>query len=187
MAYFKDAQGDWMTQPAGMVPSWRGWARGPIGPSASYRMPPLTKMSGCGACGGLGQEESDTDYDVGTIDPVTGQVNENLPPVEQEGKITPAESEQLAKQWAAQKAAGGGAGIVVLLGLGAVALWMLFGRKARRNPCHRAGGRRNPSCSLCNGPLEFMGTLGNLRHFRCRNCGMWSSKKSQAKRKARSR
>ena len=151
MAYFKDAQGDWMTQPAGMVPSWRGWARGPIGPSASYRMPPLTKMSGCGACGGLGQEESDTDYDVGTIDPVTGQVNENLPPVEQEGKITPAESEQLAKQAAAQAAVKpGGMGTILLLGLGAVGLFLLLG-KARRNPCRRnagqmqwAGSRRRP-------------------------------------------
>jgi hypothetical protein len=136
MAYFKDAQGDWMTQPAGMVPSWRGWPQGLIGPSASYRMPPLTKMSGCGACGGLGQEESDTDYDVGTIDPVTGQVNENLPPVEQEGKITPEESEQLAKQAAAQAAKPGGMGTILLLGLGAVGLFLLLG-KTRRNPCRR--------------------------------------------------
>lgn len=132
MGYFKDAQGDWMTQPAGMVPSWRGWPQGPVGPSASYRMPPLTKMSGCGACGGLAaDDETLPDYDVDT-DTVT---------LEPEG-ITPAESEQMAKQAAAQQAAkGGGMGTVLLLGLGAVALWMLFGGKARRNPCHRNAGQ----------------------------------------------
>lgn len=29
-----------------------------------------------------------------------------------------------------------------------------------------------PSCPACNGPGVYMGTLGNLDHFRCRNCGM---------------
>jgi hypothetical protein len=27
------------------------------------------------------------------------------------------------------------------------------------------------TCGLCNGPTEILGTLGNVTHFRCRNCG----------------
>lgn len=26
-------------------------------------------------------------------------------------------------------------------------------------------------CPLCGGPLVYLGPLGNLEHFRCRNCG----------------
>ena len=26
-------------------------------------------------------------------------------------------------------------------------------------------------CSICNGDKVFMGKLGNLNHYRCRNCG----------------
>lgn len=32
------------------------------------------------------------------------------------------------------------------------------------------------NCGICNGELEYMGTLGELDHYRCRNCGMDSSK-----------
>jgi hypothetical protein len=32
-------------------------------------------------------------------------------------------------------------------------------------------------CCLCSGPLVPLGTLGNLQHFRCRNCGMDQSRK----------
>ena len=28
-----------------------------------------------------------------------------------------------------------------------------------------------PTCSQCGGPLVELGTLGNLTHYRCRNCG----------------
>tara|TARA_R110000824_G_scaffold132891_2_gene295490 strand:+ start:12924 stop:13100 length:177 start_codon:yes stop_codon:yes gene_type:complete len=28
------------------------------------------------------------------------------------------------------------------------------------------------TCSICNGPLVWMGTLGDLFWSRCRNCGM---------------
>lgn len=28
------------------------------------------------------------------------------------------------------------------------------------------------ACSECNGPLMVLGTLGDLRHARCRNCGL---------------
>ena len=31
-------------------------------------------------------------------------------------------------------------------------------------------------CKMCNGQLILLGQLGLLRHFRCRNCGMMSSK-----------
>lgn len=27
------------------------------------------------------------------------------------------------------------------------------------------------NCEICNGPLVYLGTLGNTNHFRCRNCG----------------
>lgn len=26
-------------------------------------------------------------------------------------------------------------------------------------------------CMWCNGPLEYLGTLGELKWFRCRDCG----------------
>lgn len=26
-------------------------------------------------------------------------------------------------------------------------------------------------CAMCRGPLIFLGTLGKLDHYRCRNCG----------------
>jgi tRNA(Ile2) C34 agmatinyltransferase TiaS len=29
-----------------------------------------------------------------------------------------------------------------------------------------------PECSTCGGPLVEMGALGNLMHYRCRNCGL---------------
>jgi len=31
------------------------------------------------------------------------------------------------------------------------------------------------NCSQCDGPLEELGALGNLMHFRCQNCGAMSS------------
>lgn len=30
----------------------------------------------------------------------------------------------------------------------------------------------NKKCSICGGPSVFLGKLGSLRHYRCRNCGM---------------
>ena len=27
------------------------------------------------------------------------------------------------------------------------------------------------NCEMCNGPHQLLGFLGNLAHFRCRNCG----------------
>jgi hypothetical protein len=27
-------------------------------------------------------------------------------------------------------------------------------------------------CSMCEGPLMLLGSLGNLAHYRCRNCGL---------------
>lgn len=33
-------------------------------------------------------------------------------------------------------------------------------------------------CSVCGGPLMPLGTLGNIDHFRCRNCGMDSHARS---------
>ena len=32
------------------------------------------------------------------------------------------------------------------------------------------------SCEMCNGELVYLGALGHLEHFRCRACGMISSK-----------
>ena len=31
------------------------------------------------------------------------------------------------------------------------------------------------NCPLCDGPLMFLGQLGNRVHARCRNCGMDTS------------
>jgi len=28
------------------------------------------------------------------------------------------------------------------------------------------------NCKLCGGPLLFLGKLGTMKWFRCRNCGM---------------
>lgn len=33
-------------------------------------------------------------------------------------------------------------------------------------------GSEAPSCPACGGPGNFLGTLGRLEHFRCRNCAM---------------
>ena len=30
-------------------------------------------------------------------------------------------------------------------------------------------------CDVCGGPRQFLGELGDLRHYRCRNCGLDSS------------
>jgi len=30
-------------------------------------------------------------------------------------------------------------------------------------------------CGNCQGPLTLLGKLGNLTHYRCRNCGMDTS------------
>lgn len=30
-------------------------------------------------------------------------------------------------------------------------------------------------CEACEGPVQYLGRLGNLEHFRCRNCGMQQS------------
>ncbi len=32
-------------------------------------------------------------------------------------------------------------------------------------------------CRLCGGLLMFLGRLGLLKHYRCRDCGMQSSRK----------
>lgn len=37
-------------------------------------------------------------------------------------------------------------------------------------------GAETPTCELCEGELVEMGTLGRRKHFRCRGCGMESSK-----------
>ena len=39
------------------------------------------------------------------------------------------------------------------------------------------------NCSLCGGPLEVLGDLGNRRHRRCRDCGMISSTEIKRRRK----
>lgn len=31
----------------------------------------------------------------------------------------------------------------------------------------------------CGGELVLMGTLGNLDHFNCRGCGMWSHEEAE--------
>lgn len=31
--------------------------------------------------------------------------------------------------------------------------------------------RPEDGCGFCGGPLEHLGTLGSVAHFRCRNCG----------------
>ena len=30
----------------------------------------------------------------------------------------------------------------------------------------------NPECPFCGGPGVFLGNLGKIAHFRCRNCGI---------------
>jgi len=46
-------------------------------------------------------------------------------------------------------------------------------RRARRNPAPRRNSHlEGEPCDVCGGPLNFMGTLGNLEWYRCRNCGM---------------
>ena len=30
-------------------------------------------------------------------------------------------------------------------------------------------------CAVCGGPCDELGSLGNLTHYRCRNCGMMNS------------
>ena len=34
------------------------------------------------------------------------------------------------------------------------------------------------TCIYCGGTREFLGTLGTLRHYRCRNCGLGTSQPS---------
>ena len=29
-----------------------------------------------------------------------------------------------------------------------------------------------PTCQACDGPVGYLGTLGNLDHWQCRNCGL---------------
>jgi hypothetical protein len=38
------------------------------------------------------------------------------------------------------------------------------------NPRHRRRSK-NPACRMCGGQLVLLGSLGSLRHFRCRQCG----------------
>ncbi len=40
-----------------------------------------------------------------------------------------------------------------------------------------AGVQNNPGCKACGGQLVKLGGLGNLMHYRCRDCGMDSSRK----------
>lgn len=53
---------------------------------------------------------------------------------------------------------------------------MLFNMKKRDNPA--------ANCVTCGGGLVPMGQLGNLKWFRCRNCGMEQSRKVRTRRKA---
>jgi hypothetical protein len=41
------------------------------------------------------------------------------------------------------------------------------------------------ACKLCGGQLSLLGKLGNLLHYRCRQCGAMWSRKSKAKGDAR--
>ena len=36
-------------------------------------------------------------------------------------------------------------------------------------------------CTLCGGPVGYLGQLGNRIHYQCRNCGMGSSKLAKQK------
>ena len=38
-------------------------------------------------------------------------------------------------------------------------------------------------CKLCSGDLTMMGKLGQLVWLRCRNCGMWFSRKTRSKKR----
>lgn len=41
-----------------------------------------------------------------------------------------------------------------------------------------AGANNDPlyaECPACDGPLELLGTLGRVEHYRCRNCGLDSN------------
>lgn len=38
-------------------------------------------------------------------------------------------------------------------------------------PCDERDEDTLPSCEECGGVLGYSGTLGNLNHFECRNCG----------------
>ena len=29
-------------------------------------------------------------------------------------------------------------------------------------------------CEVCGGGVGLMGSLGNLEHYQCRNCGLWT-------------
>lgn len=38
-----------------------------------------------------------------------------------------------------------------------------------------------PPCPACSGPLTVLGVLGQIKHFRCRHCGLeWSGSRGQA-------
>jgi hypothetical protein len=54
-----------------------------------------------------------------------------------------------------------------------VRTWM--SNPGRRNPCHgrfrKNSHLEGDPCQMCGGPLGFMGALGQLEHYRCRNCG----------------
>lgn len=36
-------------------------------------------------------------------------------------------------------------------------------------------------CKLCKGPCEKLGTLGNLAHYRCQNCGIMFNRRIKVK------
>ena len=43
-------------------------------------------------------------------------------------------------------------------------------------------------CGLCHGPLNFLGVLGHLAWFVCRNCGMqWNKPANRQSRAAQKR
>jgi len=46
------------------------------------------------------------------------------------------------------------------------------------------GAEENIGCHHCSGQCEYMGTLGNLKHYKCRDCGMTNSKETVDAQKA---
>lgn len=117
MAYYKDARGGW-PQPAGVAPSWRGWPQGIIGPSPGYRVSALSRLSGCGACGGLAAEDD-------PYEPLPPPPEDEPWPVPPEDTAV-VEATKVAK--AAEMAAAGrsSSGAIVLVGVAALGLLLLL-------------------------------------------------------------
>jgi hypothetical protein len=45
------------------------------------------------------------------------------------------------------------------------------------DPGHEYFVERPKPCEICGGPTGLLGTLGNRKHFQCRNCGAEFSRK----------